>query len=118
MKKGFSMTQSFQNTTSSMGGQVSQVFPLKYLLKNCPLTTFEISVINADGTRKTESVLGGGEVEPINKKKGKKKLIVGGGKSNASKIQFLLDQRKPPTEKLPSLCCQYDDDLNKVDEDE
>ena len=49
------------------------------------------------------------------KKKGKKKeLVIGGGKSNASKIQFLLDQRKPPSEKLPSLCSQYDDDLHEL----
>ena len=31
-----------------------------------------------------------------------------------TKIQLLLDQRKPPTEELPSLCQMYDDDLNPV----
>ena len=28
-----------------------------------------------------------------------------------TRIQVLLDQRKPPTEELPSLCGLYDDDL-------
>jgi hypothetical protein len=50
--------------------------------------------------------------------KKQKNAIKAGGKSNAYKIQFLLDQRKPPTEKLPSLCALYDDDLLKLlDED-
>lgn len=30
------------------------------------------------------------------------------------KIKNLLDQRKPPSEKLPSLVDQYDDDLNLI----
>ena len=58
------------------------------------------------------------EKEP---QQGKKKkgpdLIKKGGKSNAMKIQFLLDQRKPPTEQLPSLCAQFDDDLNMMLDD-
>jgi len=32
-----------------------------------------------------------------------------------TKIKTLLDQRKPPTEAMPSLCEMYDDDLNLVD---
>ena len=31
-----------------------------------------------------------------------------------TKIQLLLDQRKPPTEELPNLCQMYDDNLNAV----
>jgi hypothetical protein len=31
---------------------------LKYLIKNCPLTFFEVSVTNADGTRKNDSAEG------------------------------------------------------------
>ena len=27
---------------------------------------------------------------------------------------MLLDQRKPPTETMPSLCEMYDDDLNLI----
>ena len=29
--------------------------PLKYILRNCPLTAFEISNTNADGTRRSDS---------------------------------------------------------------
>ena len=49
-------------------------------------------------------------------KKGKKKEKPKskGPKSNAAKIQFFLDQRKPPTEQLKSLCAEYDDDLNRI----
>lgn len=32
-----------------------------------------------------------------------------------TKIQMLLDQRKPPNEEVPSLCAQYDDDLNLIE---
>ena len=112
MKKGMGMTSSFANTsgmsTTTTGGHVNQVMPLRYIVRNCPITTFEIASTNADGTRKEaqQDILG-------LKKAGKEKKV-GGPKSNALKIQFLLDQRKPPTEKLPSLCAQYDDNLNKV----
>ena len=34
--------------------------------------------------------------------------------SNAQKIQFLLDQRKPPLETLPSLCAQFDEELEMI----
>ena len=50
-------------------------------------------------------------------KKKSKEPVQMGSKSNAHKIQFLLDQRKPPTEKLPSLCAQYDENLNQVGSD-
>ena len=53
------------------------------------------------------------EEAPAAKGKAKKNMIKG-GKTNAQKIQALLDQRKPPTEKLPSLCNQYDDELNNM----
>jgi hypothetical protein len=47
MKRGgagtLSMTQSFNNTISSNLGSVNQVQPLKYILKKCPLTKFEIN---------------------------------------------------------------------------
>mmetsp|Transcript_8467 Transcript_8467/g.14221 ORF Transcript_8467/g.14221 Transcript_8467/m.14221 type:complete len:104 (-) Transcript_8467:65-376(-) len=99
-------TQSFHNTISSntSGSIVSQVFPLKYLIKNTPLTMFAISITNSDGTRKSDQQ---GDKENHNDskaKKGNKVPQISKDKSNALKIQFLLDQRKPPTEKLPSLC--------------
>lgn len=40
---GLSMTQSFNNTISSNLGSVNQVMPLRYILKHCPLTKFEIN---------------------------------------------------------------------------
>ena len=104
-KRGLGVTQSLGNTVSSGAGPVNQVMPLKYILKTCPLTQFEISVTNADGTRRSDTQLAEQEEAAANgKKKGKSQLSVPTGKSNAMKIQFLLDQRKPPTEQLPSLC--------------
>ena len=32
-----------------------------------------------------------------------------------TKIQILLDQRKPPNEEVPGLCAYYDDDLNPIE---
>jgi hypothetical protein len=91
------------------------------MLKTLPLTTFEISVTNADGTRRTDSQMQADreekEANAAGGHKHKKPAIKAGGKSNAFKIQFLLDQRKPPTEQLPSLCEQYDDDLHRVAQD-
>lgn len=57
VKKGLNMTQSFHNTVSSQTGATNQVFALKYILKNSPLTHFEISVTNADGSRRTDTQL-------------------------------------------------------------
>jgi hypothetical protein len=103
---------SFNNTISSSSGVANQVMPLRYILRNSPITTFEISMTNADGTRRTDTQM---EAEAAEQPKAtKKQSIVKGGKTNAQKIQSLLDQRKPPTEKLPSLCSQYDDDLNSI----
>lgn len=99
------MTQSFNNTVSSNLGSVNQVAPLKYILKHCPLTKFEI---NADTKREDadssmSAPLPGQEADAGKKKKHTVELKKTSA-SNAAKIQFLLDQRKPPTEKLPSLC--------------
>jgi hypothetical protein len=83
--------------------------PLRYIVRSCPITKFEISSTNVDGSRKTDE-----NEKDMLKKGGKAKKYPAKPKSNALKIQFLLDQRKPPTEKLPSLCSQYDDNLNKM----
>lgn len=73
LKKGMSMTQSFQNTTlSGSSGPVNQVMPLKYILKHCMLTTFEISYTNADGTRRTET-----QMQEEAAEKGKAKKVPG-----------------------------------------
>ena len=58
------------------------MYPLKYLIKNCPLTFFEVSVTNADGTRKND--------EKEGEEEGDKKEVTG-SKSNQAKIQFFLD---------------------------
>jgi hypothetical protein len=84
--------------------------PLKYMIKTCPIMRFEISTHNLDGSRKTDTQMGHAK-QPAQGKKGQ--LSIKGGKTNAQKIQGLLDQRKPPTEKLQSLCAEYDEELNK-----
>jgi hypothetical protein len=112
-------SSSFAQTISSGNatGHVSPAFSLKYIVKHCAITNFEISVFNPDGTRRTDSELNGNVDKPPEQTKGKKKkTVVQGPRSESSKIQFLLDQRKPPTEKLPSLCMQYDDDLERYPE--
>lgn len=71
-----------------MGGKDSPVQALKYMLKVCPITQFEISVTNADGTRRTDSQMQA-EREEKKEAQGKKKgkgQIKSGGKSNAFKI--------------------------------
>ena len=91
-KRGKQMTQSsFQGTVSSgagSSGPISPVFALRYILKNCNITQFEISVYNHLGTRRAdeqmEMIL---ERQQKLEKMGKKgKKIVIGTKSNASKI--------------------------------
>ena len=77
-RKGLNMSTSFNNTiTSSSTGAVSQVMPLRYMLKNCPIIKFEISMTNADGSRRTDT-----QMEEGGPKKGKKNMIKG-GKTNA-----------------------------------
>lgn len=50
-------SSSFQQTASSGNttGYVSPVFALKYIIKHCPITQFEISIFNSDGTRRTDT---------------------------------------------------------------
>ena len=57
-KGGINLTQSsFAQTQSSgtSGATVSPVYALKYILKTCPIISFEVSTFNADGSRRTES---------------------------------------------------------------
>lgn len=107
-------SSSFQQTASSGNttGYVSPVFALKYIIKHCPITQFEISIFNSDGTRRTDTE----ETPAVQPQQPgrKQKTQVKGPKSEAARIQDLLDQRKPPTEKLPSLCAQYDDELQNI----
>lgn len=78
---------------------------LKNMIKVQDITTFAISTVAADGSRLYT-------LEKI-------KAMGGNGKVSietqlSTKIQVLLDQRKPPTEVLPSLVDQYDDELNPL----
>lgn len=81
-KRGMNMSSSFHNTiTTTNTGSVNQVMPLRYILKNCPILTFEISMTNADGSRRTDTQMEGDEAAAA-KTKGKKNMIKG-GKTNA-----------------------------------
>ena len=86
MKKGMaglSMTQSFNNTVSSNLGTVNQVMPLKYILKRCPLTRFEI---NAD-TKSAEGAASALSADGAQKKKKKHTVeLKKTSASNAAKI--------------------------------
>ena len=55
-KGGQTMTQSsFANTNTTTNTQtVSPVYALKYIVKHSPITQFEISIHNADGTRRSD----------------------------------------------------------------
>lgn len=55
LKKGNSLNNSLSNTQTSNMGHVNQVQPLRYILKHAPISRFEISVTNEDGTRRSES---------------------------------------------------------------
>ena len=75
---------------TSSGANSSPVPALRYMLKSLPITTFEISVTNADGTRRTDSQMTEDREEKEMNKGGhggkKKPAIKAGGKSNAFKI--------------------------------
>ena len=92
------MSQSLGGTMSSNSNYMSVIIPLKHMLKHCEFTTFNISAQNEQ------------EKKPINAEEDNTKANDG----LQTKIKKLLDQRKPPTESLPSICEQYDDDLNPI----
>lgn len=83
---------------SSNSNYMSVIIPLKHMLKHCEFTTFNIAAQNEQ------------EKRPINEVEDPTKANDG----LQTKIKKLLDQRKPPTESLPSLCEMFDDDLNPV----
>lgn len=102
LKKGMTavMGSSLGYTSSSAGNVATQLRPLKYLLKTAPITTFDISA-DSGQTKK-----------PVNKQGDVTEADLG----LKGKIKKLLEQRKPPTEQMPSLCELYDDDLNLISE--
>ncbi len=84
---------------SSNSNYMTVIIPLKQMLKHCDFTTFDISAQNQQ------------EKRPINEEED---VTEGTSGNLQTKIKKLLDQRKPPTESLPSLCDQFDDDLNPI----
>ena len=92
------MTGSLGNTISSNSNYMQVVLTLKQILKTCNLTKFDIA---------SESEQ---QKKPINEIEDNTKANTG----LQTKIKKLLDQRKPPTETLPSLCEMYDEDLNII----
>jgi len=50
-------SSSFAQTMSSgnQQGHISPVYALKYIVKHCPISSFEISIFNPDGTRRTDA---------------------------------------------------------------
>lgn len=107
---GQSMT-AYGQTASSDQTSVSQyahVVPaLRHMIKHVKFTSFQISTIGPDGQRlySKEAIKNAGGFAKMDQST----LL-------QTKIQLLLDQRKPPTEELPNLCQMYDDDLNAVGE--
>ena len=106
-KKNIMMTSFNQSaSTDSTSGNAHVPEALKHLMKVLPITRFNISTIGPDGRR-------------IYSEENAKNL---GGPSKMTqeqnlqtRIQVLLDQRKPPTEELPSLCALYDDELQPME---
>jgi hypothetical protein len=102
MKKtaiGNMMTTSLSNTMGSINSNyMNVILPLKNIIKTSQLTKFDIASENEQAKK------------PINAQEDHKKANSG----LQTKIKVLLDQRKPPTETLPSLCEMYDDDLNLI----
>lgn len=99
---------SSMGATASSDGNASQaqvVSGLKYVIRTCDITTFSISTVAPDGSRlytmENAQNQGGFSKMPIDAQM-------------QTKIQVLLDQRKPPSETLPSLCNLYDDELNPL----
>lgn len=80
-KKGMNMTQSFNNTISSSSASNNQVMPLKFMIRNLPIMKFEIATTNADGSRRTDTQMGG--AEGGGKKSKKAEASLKGGKTNA-----------------------------------
>jgi hypothetical protein len=98
MMTGGMLSSSLGNTSSSGMNISNQLRPLKYILTQAPICKFDISANS------------GQEKLPINKQGDPSKSDM----DLKGKIKTLLDQRKPPTEKMPSLCDMYDDDLNII----
>ena len=76
------------------------------MIKNQPLLQYNISTLGADGRRlySEENTAAAGGIGKLSQEA-----------QLQTKIQLLLDQRKPPNEEVPQLCNLYDDDLNPIE---
>ena len=104
---GTSFNASVSTENSSSNAHVAAA--LRHLIKNQLLVTYSIATIGPDGRRiySQENLKAAGGVSKVPQ-----------DVNLQTRIQVLLDQRKPPTEVLPSLCDLYDDDLNPIEPDE
>ena len=94
---GMSLTaaQTASSNETATGIYSHMVPALRHLIKVLPFTSFSIATVGPDGNRlySKEALKNAGGMANLNKET----LL-------QTKIQLLLDQRKPPTEELPSLC--------------
>lgn len=91
--------------SDGQGGNFHVVQALRHIIKNQPLLSYSISTMGADGRRlySEENTAAAGGIGKLSQEAGLQ-----------TKIQVLLDQRKPPNEQVPQLCGLYDDDLNPI----
>lgn len=87
------------------GSNMHVVAALRHIIKNQPLLEYNISTLGNDGRRlySEENTAAAGGIGKLSQEA-----------ALQTKIQLLLDQRKPPNEEVPSLCSLYDDDLNLI----
>ncbi len=104
----YSSSLGFTASSESSSGGALVVASLKHIIKVCNITTFNISTFAPDGSRlyTVENAANHGGMSKIPQ-----------DSQMQTKIQVLLDQRKPRTEDLPSLCSMYDQDLNAIESD-
>lgn len=79
---------------------------MQHIMKVQPIITYHISTLGTDGRRlySEENVQAAGGLGKMSQ-----------DAQLQTKIQLLLDQRKPPNEEVPSLVGLYDDDLNPIE---
>ena len=107
-KNDSAFATSFNASQSSDGisSNAHVVKALQHILKNQPIVNYNISTLGTDGRRlySEENVAAAGGLGKMSQ-----------DAQLQTKIQLLLDQRKPPNEEVPSLINLYDDDLNPIE---
>ena len=107
-KNDSAFATSFNASQSSDGisSNAHVVKALQHILKIQPIVNYSISTLGTDGRRlySEENVAAAGGLGKMSQ-----------DAQLQTKIQLLLDQRKPPNEEVPSLINLYDDDLNPIE---